>query len=94
MKTPSAERIWLLLLGLTAAGAWLGETGGHGWALTLTVALLIAGKGRLVVDHYMGMRDANRTIRRVLYAFIILVPVLVLLSHGFGAAIARLTTLG
>lgn len=94
MKTPSAELIWLLLLGLTAAGAWLGETGGHGWALTLTVALLIAWKGRLVIDHYMEMRNANRTIRRVLYAFIVVVPVLVLLSHGFGAAIARLTTLG
>ena len=94
MKTASPERIWLLLLSLTAAGAWLGETGGHSWALTLTVALLITSKGRLVVDHYMGMRDANRTIRRVLYAFVVVVPVLVLLSHGFGAAIARLTALG
>lgn len=94
MKTPSAELIWLLLLCLTAAGALLGETGGHGWALSLTVALLIAWKGRLVIDHYMEMRNANRTIRRVLYAFIVVVPVLVLLSHGFGAAIARLTTLG
>lgn len=94
MTTAVAERVWVLLLALTAAGAWLGETGGRGWALTLTVALLIALKGRLVIDHYMGMRDANRTIRRVLYAFVGVVAALVLLSHGFGAAIARLTTLG
>jgi hypothetical protein len=86
-----AERIWLLLLGLTAAGAWLGETGERGWALSLTVAFLIALKGRLVIDHYMEMRDASPTIRRVLYAFIVAVPVLVLLSHGFGEAIARIT---
>ena len=87
------ERIWLLLLALTAAGAWLGETGGRGWALTLTVAFLIAVKGRLVIDHYMDMRHANRSIRRVLYAFVVVVPALVVLSHGFGDGIARLTTI-
>jgi hypothetical protein len=94
MTMPHAERIWIALLGLTALGAWLGETGGHGWALSLTVAFLIALKGHLVIDHYMGMRDANRTIRRVLHAFVFVVPGLVLLSHGFGAAIARLTAIG
>lgn len=93
MNAVSPERVWLLLLGLTAAGAWLGETGGHSWALTLTVAFLIAYKGRLVIDHYMGMRDANRSIRRVLYAFVVVVPALVVLSHGLGAVIARLTAL-
>lgn len=29
----------LLLFSVYAAGAWLGETGGRGWALALTVAL-------------------------------------------------------
>lgn len=86
-----AERIWLLLLGLTAAGAWLGETGERGWALSLTVALLIALKGRLVIDHYMEMRAASPVIRRVLYVFIVVVTALVLLSHGFGGTLARLT---
>jgi caa(3)-type oxidase subunit IV len=86
-----AERIWLLLLGLTAAGAWLGETGERGWPLTLTVAFLIAFKARLVIDHYMEMREASRTIRRVLYAFAVVVPVLVLLSHRYGDVLARVT---
>ena len=94
MTTAYAERIWIALLGLTALGAWLGETGGHGWALSLTVAFLIALKGHLVIDHYMGMRDANPTIRRVLHAFVFVVPALVLVSHGFGAVIARLTAIG
>ena len=91
MSLDRAETVWVLLLGLTAAGAWLGETGGHGWALTLTVAFLIAFKGRLVIDYYMGMRDANRTIRRVLYAFVVVVPGLVVASHALGPLFARLT---
>ncbi|MDK9723557.1 MAG: cytochrome C oxidase subunit IV family protein [Sterolibacteriaceae bacterium MAG5] len=89
-----AEKVWLLLVALTGAGAWLGETGEPGWALGLTVAGLIAFKGRLVIDHYMDMADASPPLRRVLHAFVVLVPLLVLASQGFGAAIARLTTIG
>lgn len=89
-----AERIWLLLVALTGAGTWLAETGEAGWGLTLTVAGLIALKGRLVIDHYMEMTDASPPLRRVLRAFVIVVPLLVLASQGFGAAIAGLTTIG
>jgi Prokaryotic Cytochrome C oxidase subunit IV len=89
-----AEKIWLLLVGLTAAGAWLAETGHAGWPLTFTVAGLIAFKGRMVIDHYMEMTSANTKIRRVLYAFVTLVPLLVILSHGWGDVIRRLTTIG
>lgn len=88
-----AERIWLLLVGLTLAGAWLAETGRAGWPLTLVVAGLIAFKGRMVIDHYMEMTAANARIRRVLYAFATVVPLLVIASHGWGDVIKRLTTL-
>jgi hypothetical protein len=89
-----AERIWLLLVGLTGAGAWLAETGHAGWPLALVVAGLIAVKGRLVIDHYMEMSDANTRIRRVLHVFVTVVPLLVLLSHGWSDALRRLTTIG
>jgi hypothetical protein len=39
------------------------------------------------------MRHANRSIRRVLYAFVVVVPLLVILTHAFGELIARLTTI-
>lgn len=88
-----AERIWLLLLALTAAGAFFAETGHSSWFLALVVAGLIAVKGRLVIDHYMEMTTANARIRRVLYAFVTVVPILVLASHGWSEVIRRLTTL-
>ncbi len=89
-----AEKIWLLLVGLTAAGAWLAETGHAGWPLALVVAGLIAFKGRLVIDHYMEMSSANTRIRRVLYLFVTIVPLLVLLSHGWSDVLRRITTIG
>jgi hypothetical protein len=93
MRLPHVERIWLLLAGLTLGAAWLGESGHAGWPLTLTVAGLIGLKGRLVIDHYMEMTTANARIRRVLYAFTLLVPLLVILSHPWGGLLRDLTRL-
>ncbi|MCP4128132.1 MAG: cytochrome C oxidase subunit IV family protein [Gammaproteobacteria bacterium] len=89
-----AERIWLLLIGLTLVGALLGESGHAGWLLTLTVVALIALKGGIVIDYYMEMRSANQRIRNTLRLFIILIPTLVILSHSWGEDIRRFTTLG
>ncbi|HEX8987692.1 MAG TPA: cytochrome C oxidase subunit IV family protein [Rhodocyclaceae bacterium] len=93
MKPGRAESVWLALVALTLAGAWLAETGAEGSALTLTVAALIAVKGRAVIDGYMDLHDASPKIRRVLYAFNALLPLLVVATHWFGGAIARLTAL-
>jgi hypothetical protein len=88
-----AEKIWLLLIGLTGAGAFFAETGHSGWFLALVVAGLIAIKGRLVIDHYMEMNSANTRIRRVLHIFVTIVPILVILSHGWSDVIRRITTI-
>jgi hypothetical protein len=93
-STPGrAEKVWLLLVALTLAGAWLAETGQPGWPLTLVVAALIAVKGRLVIDRYMGITRAHPRIRRILHGFVTLVPLLVIFSHGWGNLLQRLTTL-
>jgi hypothetical protein len=42
----------------------------------------------------MEMTSANAKIRRVLYAFVTFVPLFVILSHGWGDVIRRLTTIG
>lgn len=88
-----AERIWLLLIGLTLTGAWFAETGHPGWPLALLVAGLIAFKARMVIDHYMEMTRANARIRHVLYTFTTIIPLLVIFSHGWGDLLRRLTTL-
>lgn len=88
-----AEKVWLLLVGLTGAGAWLAESGHAGWPLACVVAGLIAIKGRMVIDHYMEMNTANTRIRRVLLLFVTIVPALVLLSFGWNDAIRHITTI-
>jgi hypothetical protein len=92
-KFGHAERIWLLLIALTLGSAFLAETGERSWPLTLIVAAMIAFKGRLIIDHYMEMRSANPRIRRILHAFVTVIPLLVLVSHAMSPWIARLTAL-
>jgi hypothetical protein len=86
------DLVWLLLVGLTFAGAWLSDAATPGTATTLTVALLIAFKGRMVIDHYMELADASRSIRRLMHAYFYVIPGLVVASIFFGDAIARLTS--
>ncbi|MEW8627066.1 MAG: cytochrome C oxidase subunit IV family protein [Candidatus Thiodiazotropha sp.] len=93
MTIGHAEKIWLSLIGLTLVAAVLSETGEAGWPLALTVAVLIAVKGGIVIDHYMEMRLANRRFRNVLRLFIIVVPVMVIISYGFGDFLRQLTTI-
>jgi len=87
-----AEKIWLMLIGLTLIGIFFAETGRAGWLLTMTVVMLIVLKGNFVIDYYMDMRSANQRIRNVLRFFIIIIPVLVILVHAWGDEIRRLTS--
>lgn len=93
MKPGPAEITWLMLVGLTAGSTFFAETGHAGWPLAFIVAALIGVKGRLVIDRYMEMRLAKRSLRYALYAFSGIVPLLVLLSYGGGDTLRRLTTL-
>ena len=83
------EKIWLALVGLTIAGMLLGETGRAGWPLTLTVVALIILKGGIVIDYYMEMRSANQRFRNVLRLFVILIPILVIISFSWGEDIRK-----
>lgn len=88
-----AEKTWLILISLTLLGSTLGETGNAGWLLTLTVAFLVYAKGSIVIDFYMELRTANQRIRNVLRLFMVLVPVLIIISYLWAEEIRQLTTL-
>jgi len=93
MSIRLTEWTWLTLVGLTGASTFFAETGHAGWPLTLVVTGLIAIKGRLVIERYMEMATALRGLRLALYTFLGITTLLVLLSHGTGETLRRLTTL-
>ena len=87
------DRLWLLLVALTLGGAWIGEAAEPGLAVTIIVALTMAFKGRMVVDHFMELKTANRTLRNLMRGFFYVLPAANVLSILFGDWLARMTTL-
>jgi hypothetical protein len=85
--------LWLVLVGLTLGGAYLGEATDHGLTVTLVICLTMAFKGRLVIDHFMELKTANPTIRRLMRAYFYVLPSVTVLVYVFSEHFARLTTL-
>lgn len=80
----SAERqvtgVWLILVVLTLASAWLGEGAASGWGLAAAVAGIVAVKGLLVIRHYMGLAEPGSRLKLVMRAYFVVIPVLILLA--------------
>jgi hypothetical protein len=87
------DLLWLLLVALTLGGAYLGEAAEPGIAVTLIISLTMAFKGRIIVDHFMELKTANRTVRNLMRAYFYVLPLVVVLTTLFGDWLARLTTL-
>ncbi|MDP2829535.1 MAG: cytochrome C oxidase subunit IV family protein [Sulfuricellaceae bacterium] len=87
------DRLWILLVALTLGGAWLGEAAESSLAVTIMISLTMAFKGRVVVDHFMELKTANRTLRNLMRGFFYVLPAVTVLTTLFGDWLARLTTL-
>jgi len=87
------DLLWLVLLGLTLSGSWLGENADPGLGVALFVCLTMAFKGRMVIDHFMELKSANSRLRRLMRIYFYVLPPLTLLVYLFGDVLARLTTI-
>ena len=85
------DLLWLLLVLLTLGGAWLGEAAEPGPGVALAVSLTMAFKGRIVIDHFMELKSANPTLRRLMRAYFYLVPLATVLVYLLGEHLASLT---
>jgi len=87
------DRLWIVLVVLTLGGALVGESAEPGFAVTLIISLTMAFKGRVVVDHFMELKTANRKIRNLMRAYFYVLPAVTVLTSLYGDWLARLTTL-
>jgi len=92
-QTRKITLLWLLLVALTIGGSLLGETTAAGLIPAMLIILTMAVKGRLVIDYFMEMREANRSLRNLMRAYFYVLPVLALLVYLFGEEIAHLLTI-
>lgn len=80
-----ATTVWLGLLVLTLGSAWLGEGALPSGLTAAVVALIVGGKGVLVIRHYMGLTEPGSRLRLAMRLYFVVVPVLIVVSAGLGA---------
>ena len=85
--------LWLALIALTLVGSLLGETTVAGILPAIVIIVTMMVKGRLVIDYFMEMKDANRTLRNLMHAYFYVFSVMALLVYLFGDEIALLLTI-
>lgn len=91
--TRRLDLVWGLLIGLTLGGAALGEAAESGFWVTVTIALAMTFKGRMVIDHFMELTHAHQTIRWTVRLYAVVIPLLLILTYLFGPQIASITSL-
>ncbi|MCU7906610.1 MAG: cytochrome C oxidase subunit IV family protein [Candidatus Thiodiazotropha sp. (ex Epidulcina cf. delphinae)] len=93
LDSKTIDFIWLLLLGLTLLSAAIAESPDQGLILTLVIACTIAFKGRMIVDRFMELKNANRLIRNSMRIYFYVIPALIVLVYLLPDLILRITTL-
>ncbi len=89
----SIDFVWIQLMLLTLLSAFIAETADTGLVVIIIVAVTIGYKGRMIVDHFMELVDANRYIRASMRLYFYVIPLMIVLAYLFPEAIVRATTL-
>ncbi len=84
---------WLILMILTLSGMLMGEYAEAGFWITVSIAGITALKGRLIIDQFMELDQASPVIRRIVRAFGLVVPALMILTYLLGPELAQVTQL-
>ena len=84
---------WGILMVVTLLNALVAETAEPHLLITFIICLSIAYKGRLVIDNFMELYNANNTIRSLMRSYFYIFPALIFLADAFSEQIALFTTI-
>lgn len=96
MKTFSLSKLditWLILMIVTLLNALVAETADPHILITAVICISIAYKGRLVIDNFMELLNANRTIRTLMRSYFYILPVLIFVTDLFSEQLAAISTI-
>ena len=97
-KGDAAHRVtgyaWVGLMLVTVMNATIAETVTPSLTITILVALSVAFKGCMVVEHFMGMKNAHGGLRLLMNIYFVVVPLMMVIVALYPETIASLTTLG
>jgi len=87
------EILWLLLIALTLFSAYMAEQATPGLNSVAIMAIVLAIKGRIIVDYFMELNDTHVIIRTLMRVYFYVIPALIILTYLFPQQIAKWTVL-
>jgi cytochrome c oxidase subunit IV len=96
MKTNTVKQInnlWLILIVLTLFSAYMAEREASGLSSVSIMALVLAIKGRIIVDYFMELKHSHVVLRRLMQAYFYVIPLFIILVYLFPEYIAKWTVL-
>lgn len=93
MKLSKLDVTWIILMIVTLLNALVAETADPNLWITAVICLSIAYKGRLVIDHFMELFEANKTIRSLMHSYFYIIPTLIFLTDLFAEQLAAISAL-
>lgn len=85
--------LWLILIGLTLFSAYMAEQAKPGLISIIIMALVLAIKGRIIVDHFMELKNSHVVLRTLMRVYFYVIPALIILVYLFPDQIAKWTVL-
>ena len=85
--------LWMILVALTLFSAYMAEQAKPGLTSILIMSLVLAIKGRIIVDHFMELKDSHVVLRALMRMYFYVIPALIILVYFFPEQIAKWTVL-
>lgn len=85
--------LWLFLIALTLFSAFMAERDTPGFSSIAIMALVLAIKGRIIVDHFMELKHSHKILCTLMQVYFYVIPALIILVYLFPEQIAKWTTL-
>jgi len=91
--TKLINMLWIVLIILTLFSAYMAERGTVSFYSVAVMAAVLAIKGRIIVDHFMELKNAHIVLRTLMRAYFYVIPIMIIIVYLFPEQIAKWTTL-
>jgi hypothetical protein len=71
----------------------MAERGSPGFYSVAIMAVVLAVKGRIIVDHFMELKEAHIVLRMLMRVYFYVIPALIIIVYLFPEQIAKWTVL-
>lgn len=85
--------LWLILIVLTLFSAFMAEQAKPGLDSVVIMALVLAIKGRIIVDYFMELKNSHPLLRTLMQVYYYVIPAMIILVFLYPEQIAEWTVL-